>query len=270
MNTKYMTEKQTNFIVKLLMERADIIGVESNKESIIDFIGNAKIFTTSDASEFIDKLLAITPNASTKKAAHKSSSSTPNTDHTGVTPVRVISNRYSKPCALCLNEVKTGEGIAVLTDEKQWLTFHNMDCCPAPREGSQLHLAVETWVHQQCLNMGSVYFALPSHTGNNDLDFYSLTASHRKIGSMMVLRRILGGHSFDSSPVVHMTEAKRVIETLQQMSTEQSDDAMKAFADNLGRCFRCGRTLTDDESRERGMGSDCAKKLAMELSTSVF
>lgn len=267
---KYISEKQTNFIQKLVEERADILGVQPTRDSIIDYIGNCKLITTRDASEFIDKLLAITPNASTKKAAQTSAKPNLETDHTGVNPVRVISNRYSKACALCLNEVQTNEGIAVLTDEKQWLTFHKINECPTPKEGSQLHVAVETWVHQQCLNMGSVYFALPSHTGNNDLDFYSLVPSHRKTGTVMVLRRILGGHAFDSCPVVHMTEAKRVIETLRQMSTEQSDDAMKAFADNLGRCCRCGRTLTDDESRERGMGADCAKRLQAELATLVF
>lgn len=30
-----------------------------------------------------------------------------------------------------------------------------------------------------------------------------------------------------------------------------------AYAEQIGRCYRCGRTLTDPESRERGMGPDC-------------
>lgn len=268
MDTKYITDKQTNFIVKLVGERADILGVQPNPESIIDYIGNCKLITTRDASEFIEKLLAVVPTQPTK--TQSSTAAQIDITHTGVNAMRVISNRFTKACALCLNGVATGAGIAVLTDDKQWLTYHKVNECPAPLEGSQLHLLVETWVHQQCINIGNVYFALPSHTGNNDLDFYGLVTSHRKTGSVVVLRRILGGHAFDACPVVSMTEAKRVIESLRMMSTEQSDDAMKAFADNLGRCFRCGRTLTDDESRNRGMGQDCAAKLEMELSNSVF
>lgn len=33
--------------------------------------------------------------------------------------------------------------------------------------------------------------------------------------------------------------------------------AGKAYADNLGRCYACGRTLTDDESRAMGIGPKC-------------
>lgn len=33
--------------------------------------------------------------------------------------------------------------------------------------------------------------------------------------------------------------------------------AGKAYADNLGRCYVCGRTLTDDESRSLGIGPKC-------------
>lgn len=36
--------------------------------------------------------------------------------------------------------------------------------------------------------------------------------------------------------------------------------AARLYADEIGRCSRCGRTLTDEDSRERGMGPDCAQK----------
>lgn len=36
--------------------------------------------------------------------------------------------------------------------------------------------------------------------------------------------------------------------------------AGRLYAAELGRCSRCGATLTDDESRARGMGPECAKK----------
>lgn len=32
------------------------------------------------------------------------------------------------------------------------------------------------------------------------------------------------------------------------------------YADELGRCYRCGRTLTDDTSRSVGMGPECRSK----------
>jgi hypothetical protein len=250
MNT-FITKKQTDFIVKLVTERADLLKVKDDQDSVIDFIGNCNLQSSREASEFIEKLLAITPTV-TRKAPIMSIA------HTGVVADRVIMNRYSKDCGLCGNPVSPNTGIALLSS-KQWLTFHKDGECGEPKDGSVLAVQVECWVHEQCRNRGSVFFALPSHTGNNDLDFYSLTASHRATGDLMVLKRILGGQTFESCPVVRMSEAVRVIETLKAMTTEESDDAMKAFADNLGRCCICGRTLTDEISRARGMGSECAK-----------
>jgi hypothetical protein len=39
-----------------------------------------------------------------------------------------------------------------------------------------------------------------------------------------------------------------------------ANKAQKLYADELGQCYICGRTLTDDESRARGIGPTCAKK----------
>jgi hypothetical protein len=36
--------------------------------------------------------------------------------------------------------------------------------------------------------------------------------------------------------------------------------AGKLYADHLGNCWRCGRTLTDADSRARGIGPVCASK----------
>lgn len=251
MNT-FITDKQTNFIIKLVTERVDVLKLKDDRDSIIDFIGNCNLQTTREASEFIDKLLAITPTATCKAPSISIA-------HTGVISDRVIMNRYSKNCGLCGNAVPANTGIALLSG-KQWMTFHKDGECGEPKDGSVLALQVECFVHAQCRDHGSVFFALPSHTGNNDLDFYSLTLSHRATGDLMVLKRILGGQTFDSCPVVRMSEAVRVIETLKAMTTEESDDAMQAFAKNLGRCCICGRTLTDEASRARGMGADCAEK----------
>lgn len=36
--------------------------------------------------------------------------------------------------------------------------------------------------------------------------------------------------------------------------------ASERYADELGRCYRCGRTLTDETSRSIGMGPECRSK----------
>ena len=50
---KYISEKQTNFLKKLVTERASILGIASDETSVIDFIGSCNLFTTKDASEMI-------------------------------------------------------------------------------------------------------------------------------------------------------------------------------------------------------------------------
>ena len=261
---KYISEKQTKFLQTLVTERAEILGIKNpTEQSVIDYIGSCKLFTTKDASEMIEKLLAV-PAPKTVVARDIS-----HTDSVVQSVTRIITNKFSKECSLCGNDVETGKGIAVL-DGKVWRTFHENGECPDAKEGSPLHLQIEQFVQDNCVGMGNVYFALPSHTGNNDLDFYGLVQSHRKTGTVMVLRRVLGGRAFESSPVVRKAEAERVLNTLRAMSTEESDEAMQAFAQNLGRCCLCGRTLTDEASRARGMGADCAETNALELSLKVF
>ena len=260
---KYISEKQTNFLKKLVTERASILGIASDETSVIDFIGSCKLFTTKDASEMISKLLAV-PAEKVIVARDIS-----HTDSVVQSVTRIITNKFSKECSLCGNDVETGQGIAV-RDGNVWRTFHNINECPDAKEGSPLHLQIEQFVQDNCVGMGNVYFALPSHTGNNDLDFYALVQSHRKTGTVMVLRRVLGGRTLESSPVVRKSEAERVLNALRAMSTEESDEAMKRFADELGRCCLCGRTLTDEASRARGMGADCAEINALELSLKVL
>lgn len=258
---KPITDKQTNYIIALVTERASVLGISADRNSVIDFIGNAKLFTTRDASEMIEKLKAITPSAASSVTTSPLLDKLP-AEIRAMNVTRCIVNKFGKDCWLCGNRVDAGSGLAYTFGDKGWTTIHADGGCPQPKEGSRLHVLASSWISQNCPSRGYAYFALPSHTGNNDLDFYSLTPN---LEGVMVLRRILGGQQFDSCPVTSLTEAKRVIGKLQSMTTEEIDDAQKAFADNLGRCFRCGRTLTDEVSRARGIGSDCAKKLEAEL-----
>jgi len=47
---------------------------------------------------------------------------------------------------------------------------------------------------------------------------------------------------------------------LEKIRRDTPEVAGKRFADELRMCWRCGRDLTDEESRARGMGSTCASK----------
>lgn len=83
------------------------------------------------------------------------------------------------------------------------------------------------------------------------------------------VKRILPGHSKyagrvfvdaqasgDYWPVRSPSALKLVLGAI----VEDLDKAAKLYADELGRCNRCGRLLTDETSRQVGMGPECRSK----------
>lgn len=47
---------------------------------------------------------------------------------------------------------------------------------------------------------------------------------------------------------------------LDKIRTDGPEACGKRYADEIGRCYRCGRTLTDETSRELGIGPTCRNK----------
>jgi hypothetical protein len=60
----------------------------------------------------------------------------------------------------------------------------------------------------------------------------------------------------DLYPVKGVAREEKVIRAL----LEDAKAALKLYAEELGSCGICGRTLTDEESRRRGIGPICADK----------
>jgi hypothetical protein len=268
MSENPMSEKQLNFAVNLVIERAGLLGIDPTPTSASEFIfAKQANYTSADASQLINMLLAVKV---TKQADPKTESAL-NTAGI-VNPLRVIPNRFAKPCQVCGHDVAPATGLACQLSNSKWVTIHQDGLCSDEvKDGSQLHRHMESFVNDAVAEWSVIdesseyYFALTSHTGNNDLDFYGLVKSHRKSGAVWVLKRVVGGSLSDSdltgnSPVMSLTEAKRVITTVGDFNHDEWKSAQMIFANSLGRCFCCGRTLTDDHSREVGMGSVCEAK----------
>jgi hypothetical protein len=90
------------------------------------------------------------------------------------------------------------------------------------------------------------YYAVES-TGHNDLAFYRITHSD-KWGISAQL--IVGGHP-DS--FVRRVALPSIVERIAVDPTA----AGKRYADEIGSCYRCNRTLTDETSRQLGIGPVC-------------
>ena len=269
MSEKPMSEKQLNFAVSLVIERAGLLGIDPTPTSASEFIfAKQAEYTSADASKLINMLMAVVVE---KPADPIQELSLKNAGV--VNPLRIITNQFAQPCRACGHDVETKSGYACEVTAKKWVTIHKDGKCVEPvKDGSHLHNRIEQYVHETVASIPELisdeceyYFALASHTGKNDLDFYALVISHRKAGDAWVLKRVVGGALSDNdltanSPVMSLVEARRVMLTLAVISQQDFATAQMLFASSLGRCFCCGRTLTDDHSREVGMGSVCEAK----------
>jgi hypothetical protein len=65
--------------------------------------------------------------------------------------------------------------------------------------------------------------------------------------------------SDDMYPVTNPEHRNQLIQEVAKDPVQ----AMNAYGEKLGICGRCGRTLTDRDSRLRGIGPVCAQKIAM-------
>lgn len=104
------------------------------------------------------------------------------------------------------------------------------------------------------------FFATPSRTGNNDLDFWKVTVvqsgpykGYRKV------KRVVGGGDSLLPRLIDVSKPEQAA-ALGAILQAGITTAQEAYADKEERCMKCGRQLTDEDSRARRMGDTCAGK----------
>jgi hypothetical protein len=99
------------------------------------------------------------------------------------------------------------------------------------------------------------HYAVTSLTGNNDLDFFRVDRpTEGKWKGYTFIKRVIGGKP-DSS--VRGVTAKKAMEAIVAATPAK---AAQVYGQEIGRCSRCNRHLTDAVSREAGMGPECRSK----------
>jgi hypothetical protein len=222
MSTAVATPKQVAFLRRLVEERPAIL----NGATVDEWLEAKQIglLTIRDISKVIDTVKAIAVPVKP--------------EHAHLPEGHVIVNKRTGVCPLCLGEVSIGDGYAVHT-HNGWKNYHRLG---------------------ECLNLDDAiagiadgYYAFPSASGNNDLDFFRV---HVKSGHREILR-VIGGHP---DRALGSTETKAVVERLTSCTPEELTEAQALFGREIGRCGKCGRHLTDESSRQRGLGPECASK----------
>ena len=105
-------------------------------------------------------------------------------------------------------------------------------------------------------NVPEGHYAVDSETGNNDLDFFRVDRpTEGKWEGYTFVKRVVGGHP---DYRIHGKEAQAVLCRIEEAGVKE---AALRYGKEIGRCCKCNRHLTDETSREFGMGPDCRSQV---------
>lgn len=101
------------------------------------------------------------------------------------------------------------------------------------------------------------FYATPSRTGSNDLDFWKVRVSEKS--GFRSVARVVGGGDARTPRLIEIGKQEQRA-ALGAILRTGIREAQEEYADKEERCMKCGRQLTDDDSRARRMGDWCASK----------
>jgi hypothetical protein len=160
-------------------------------------------------------------------------------------------NQYAAPCSKCRSTVAARTGLLSKPNGRWIVTHREGDCVTAaPAEPSDEHLP----------DVPEGHYAVPSATGNNDLDFYRVDRpTEGKYAGRVFVKRVIGGH-----PDTNVRYAEK-LSALQRIAFGTPELAGPRYGQEIGQCARCNRHLTDEDSRTAGYGADCRAILGIAL-----
>jgi len=151
-------------------------------------------------------------------------------------------NRFAAPCARCNNVVPEGTG-SLTREGDRWVVRH-LAACPPPRVLAEAP-------RPEAPSVPAGHYAVRSLTGNNDLDFFRVDRPDEgRWAGYTFVKRVIGGRP---DTAVRGATARAALAAIAQ----DPDKAALAYGLELGRCFVCNRSLTDETSRALGIGPDC-------------
>lgn len=112
------------------------------------------------------------------------------------------------------------------------------------------------------------YYATPSLTGNNDLDFWHIEKGTGRWKGYTFVKRVIGGRDDASVPRDSKKKVKteRINNKVTQFAVMQAirdfgiKKSKELFGTELKYCRECGVHLTNERSRLLGIGPDCENK----------
>lgn len=144
--------------------------------------------------------------------------------------------QWERKGSLTANQVKYAEAIAAAARKAE------AAATPAPDYAAELSAAIDT------AGIADGYYAVAAVAGDNDLTFVRIGTSDTGV---RIMRHIVGGKG-ETTP--GLAWCLRVVAAIVAAG---QDVAGLTYANEIGRCYKCNRHLTDQVSRDRGMGPVC-------------
>jgi hypothetical protein len=153
-----------------------------------------------------------------------------------------------------MSALRDGKDLSSLTQEQiSWLCNTDFATVPKRRASSVIEQLVALPWKPKDKQAGSPQKGWPQvadgryaiEKEDGTLMFYSIKNGHSKT--------FVDVWASDARwPVQNLAERLRILTAI-----EKDDDAGPRFGREIGRCYVCGRTLTDETSRELGIGPVC-------------
>ena len=103
------------------------------------------------------------------------------------------------------------------------------------------------------------WYATPSRTGSNDLDYWKVTIGTGEWEGCSFVRRALGGPTDKKMRTERVTNIQQRL-ALQAIHATGIEASQVLFASTVRRCIDCSILLTDETSRAYRRGPDCRAK----------
>lgn len=176
-----------------------------------------------------------------------------------MTTYREITSAYTSGCAGCPYGIRPGERIC--TSPTGW---RHVDCAVTVslRSGPTATKPLAPKVPESGLDISSLdgYYAVE---GPDGLTFLRIDAPTKDKWAGWRFAKVQQGGNFDRLGSQRPGNTYRGHRAdLISMAVIDPEAAMRRYGTELGHCGRCGRELTDGQSRAYGIGPECRKVLA--------
>jgi hypothetical protein len=228
--------------MRYLRQLLDQLGIED------DLTGSG--ITTVQASGLIDSL----KERLAERQAERQADQRPAAEQ--LADARQRRNKYAGPCHLCGNTVPAQAG-SLTRGAAGWLIAH-MGGCPTPAPASPEPVTAPAsgsapYSDAPVPAVPAGHYAIAS-TGDNDLAFYRVDRpAEGDYAGQVFVKLVVGGH-----PDRNVRRAA-VPGILARIADDGPEAAARRYGQEIGRCCRCNRELTDQDSRAAGIGPECAK-----------